>query len=151
MKRVQGLAISKMLLAALGVCLVVFVAGTTHASSDLPIFTGKFTLTNQVQWGQTILQPGNYTVIIKSHGSETFAFVRDNKGRAAGIFMSQIDDGKTPGGDTLLLREKGGQLRVYSLALGSLGRMLVYDPVLARQAVLAARAPQTVPVMLAKR
>jgi len=40
---------------------------------------------------------------------------------------------------------------VYALTLASIGRVLVYDRALAREAVMEARAPQTVPVMLAKR
>jgi hypothetical protein len=65
--------------------------------------------------------------------------------------MSGIDDGRTNAQNALLIREKGGQLRVYSLALASLGKVLVYDRALAQEAVMEARAPQTVPVMLAKR
>jgi hypothetical protein len=65
--------------------------------------------------------------------------------------VSGIDGGRTSAGNALLIKEKGGQLCVYSLALASLGKVLVYDPGLARHAVMEARASQTVPVILAKR
>jgi len=149
MKRVQALAVSKMLFTALGFSLIV--AGFAQAQVDMPVFTGKFTLTNQVQWGNTVLQPGNYTVSIGSHVGSTLALVRDGKGRAVGIFTNPIDSGKTTDRNALLIKTKDGQLHVYCLELASLGRVLVYDPVLAREAVLEARAAQTVPVMLAKR
>lgn len=149
MKKVQGLAVSKMLFAALSITLVV--VGIAQAQMELPVFRGKFTLTNQVQWGKAVLQPGNYTITIWSDRMATYALVRDGKGRGVGLFMSRFDSRETSAGNGLLIREKGGQLRVYSLALASLGTVLVYDPVLAREAILEARAPQTVPVMLAKR
>jgi len=66
-------------------------------------------------------------------------------------FVSGIDGGRIYTGNALLINQKRGQLPVYSLALATLGKVLVYDPLLAREVVLEARAPQTVPVILAKR
>jgi len=149
MKKVQGLAANKMLFAALSISLIV--VGIAQAQMELPVFRGKFTLTTQVQWGKTVLPPGNYTITIGSSSIPTIASIRDGSGRPVADFMSGIDDGKTSAGNALLIREKNGQLRVYSLALASLGKVLVYDRALAREAVMEARAPQTVPVMLAKR
>jgi hypothetical protein len=144
--RIRG---SQVLAAALLMSL--FFIATSQAQTDLVVFAGKFTLTDQVLWGKTVLQPGDYTITIGSTSMPIFALVRDGKGRAVARFASGIDGGRTSAGNALLIREKDGQLRVYSLALRSLGRVLVYDPDLAREAVLEARAPQTVPVMLAKR
>jgi len=146
MKRVQGLAVGKTFL-ALSIGLIF--AGIAQA--QIPTFTGKFTLTTQVQWSRAVLQPGDYTVTIESISAPTPALIRDGNGRPVARFLSGIDDGKPSTGNALLIREKGGQLRVYALALANLGKVLVYDPALAREAVLAARVPQTVPVMLAKR
>ena len=133
------------------VLMSLFFIGTTQAQTDVPIFTGKFTLTTQVQWDKKVLQPGDYTVTIGSIGAPTAALIRDAGGRHVARFMSGIDDENTKAGNALLIKGKGGRLCVYSLALASLGRVLVYDPALAREAVLEARAPQTVPVMFAKR
>lgn len=149
MKRAQGLSVGKLLFAALSVGLI-FV-GTAQAQNGLSAFTGKFTLTTQVQWDKTVLQPGDYTVTIESVSVPTAALIRNGSGRLVARFLSGIDDGKPKTGDALLIREKGGQLRVYALALANLGKVLVYDSALAREAVLEARVPQTVPVMLAKR
>jgi hypothetical protein len=148
MKNKQALAVSKMLFLALAIS---FIAGIAQAQQDLSAFTGKFTLTNQVLWGDITLQPGNYTITIGRSGMPTFALIRDSKGRPVARFVSGIDGGRTSAGNALLISQKGGQLRVYSLALASLGKVLVYDPVLAREVVLEARANQTVPVTLARR
>jgi hypothetical protein len=149
MKKVQELAFSKTLLAALSIGLVV--AGIAQAQLDIPAFTGKFTLTNRVLWDKTVLQPGDYTITIAAGSMPICALVRDSKGRPVGRFVTGIDDGKTSAGNALLIREKGGELRMYSLALASLGRVLVYDPAVARELLMEARAPQTVPLVLAKR
>ena len=149
MKKVQALAVSKMLVAALGISLCV--AGIAQAQTDLPTFTGKFTLTTEIRWDTVLLHPGDYAITIGSSSMPTLALIVDSKGQPVARFVSMIDGGKTPAGNALLLRERDGQLRVYSLALANLGRILVYDPALAREAVTEARATQTVPVRLAKR
>jgi hypothetical protein len=148
MKRVQVLAVSKILFAA---SIGLIIVGIAQAQLGIPTFTGKFRLTTQVQWDKTVLQPGDYSVTIESISAPTAALIRDGSGRPVARFISGIDRGKTIAGNALLIREEGGQLRVYALSLASLGKVLVYDPTLAREAVLEARAPQTVPVMLAKR
>jgi len=148
MKRNSRIQRGQVLAAALLVSVVLI---ATSQAADIAAFTGKFTLTNQVYWGSTVLQPGDYTVSIVSHVGSFLALVRDGKGRAVGIFANPIDSGKTTDRNALLIKEKGGQLHMYCLELSSLRTVLVYDPVLAREAVLEARAAQTVPVMLAKR
>ena len=151
MKRLQAQAVSKILFVALSMSLIA--AGIAQAQGYPPTFTGTFTLTTQVRWDAAILRPGDYTITIESNGNSRpiFALVRDSKGRAVGRFMSNIVGDQTSAHNALLIGEKDGQLRVYSLALGSLGSVLMYDTELAREAILEARAPQTVPVTLAKR
>jgi hypothetical protein len=127
------------------------VVGIAQAQLGIPTFTGKFTLTTQVLWGKTLLPRGSYTIAIESSTIPTIALIRDGSGRPVAHFMSGIKDGKISAKNALLIREKNGQLRVYALARASLGEVLVYDRALAREAVMEARAPQTVPVTLAKR
>jgi hypothetical protein len=149
MKRIQRFEVSMMLLAAL--CMSFIAAGMAHAQSDLSAFTGKFTLTNQVLWGETVLSPGDYTIAVGSVNGSTWALVRDGKGRPMARFMARIDSGEKPAQNALLVKEKAGQLHVYSLAIASLGRVFVYDPALAREAILEAHASQEVQVTLATR
>jgi hypothetical protein len=148
MKSNSGIARCQLLAALL---MSLFLIAISQAQTDLAVFTGGFTLTNQVVWGKTILQPGDYTITIGSSSMPTLALVMDSKGRPVARFVSRFDSGQRSAGNALLIREKDGQLRVYSLALRSLGKVLVYDPVLARDAATEARAIQTVSVMVAKR
>ncbi|MGA8438529.1 MAG: hypothetical protein WB762_21405 [Candidatus Sulfotelmatobacter sp.] len=145
MKRNSRIRGSQVLAAALLMSL--FFIATSQAQTDPVVFAGKFTLIDQVQWGKTVLQSGDYTIIIGSSAIPTPVLVRDSRGRAVARFMSTIEGGKTSSRNALLIKEKGGQKRVYSLELASLGKVLVYDPALARAAVLDARVPQTVPVL----
>jgi len=149
MKNVQAAAVSRILFAVLGVSLVA--GGIAAAQVDIPVFMGKFTLTTPVHWDETVLQPGDYTITIGSIGTPTAALVRDGSGRPVARFMTGIADGRRNATNALLIQEKGGQLRVYALALAGPGKVLVYDPALAREAALEARAAQTVPVTLAER
>lgn len=148
MKKIQAVVLSKMLFAVLGVSLV---AGVAAAQMGIPVFTGKFTLTNPVQWDETVLQPGDYTITVGSTSTPTGVLIRDGSGRPVARFMTRIDDGRKSATNALLIQEKGGRMRVYALALAGLGKVLVYDPALAREAALEGRAPQTVPVTLAER
>jgi hypothetical protein len=130
----------------------IFLIAPSHAQADHPVFKGQFTLADQVLWGNAVLQPGDYTITIGSSSMPARVSVTDSTGRGVGSFVSFINEGKTRGaGNALLLRQKRGQLCVYSLVLGDLRMALTYDRVLAREAVLDARAPQTVPMTLARR
>ena len=130
----------------------IFLIAPSHAQSDSPVFKGQFTLASQVLWGNKVLQPGDYTIIIASTGMPARVSVTDSTGRGVGSFVSFINEGRTrSAGNALLLRQKRGQLYVYSLVLDHPRMELTYDPALAREAVLDARAPQTVPMTLAKR
>jgi len=149
MKKVQGLTVRKILFAAVSIGLII--VGIVQAQLDIPTFTGKFKLINQIQWDKTILQPGEYTITIATSSTPISAVVRDRKGRPIGRFVTGIDSGNISARNALFICEKGGQLHVYSLALASLGKVLVYDRALAQEAVIQARASQTVPVMFTKR
>src|SRR5271166_443750 len=149
MKKAKGSAVTKMLLGAL--CISVMLVGVSQAQSDKLVFVGKLTLNQPTQWGATLLQSGNYTIGIESTSMPVKAKIRDSRGRAVAIVVSGIDAGKTSDGNKLLIAEKGGQPHVYALTLASIGRVLVYDPALAQQAVREARALQTVPVVVARR
>lgn len=149
MKKAQGLAVSKILFAALWISIIS--TAVAQAQLGIPAFTGKFRLTTQAMWGETVLQPGDYTITIASMNSPTAALITDGNGRPVARFMSVIDAGRTINRNALLIRKKGGQTHVYALALAGQGKVLVYNRALAQEAAKEARAPQTVPVVLAKR
>ena len=138
-----------MLVAALLTSL--FFVGTARAQGQFPAYVGKFTLSYKVVWGNSVLQPGNYTITIKSIGAPIVALVRNSDGDAVTHVVSGASSGNPNGVNGILIKEKDGQLRVHSLALAELAMVLIYDPTLARQTVQQARVSQTVPVTWAKK
>ncbi len=149
MQRNQRMAGTALLVAVLLTSL--FFVGTALAQGQSPAYVGKFTLTYQIHWGKSVLQPGNYTITIKSTGTPIIALIRKADGDAVTHVMSGGRSGNTNGVNGLLIKEKDGQLIVHSLALADLGMVLIYDPTLAREKVQEARVSQTVPVMWAKK
>ena len=149
MRTNQTLTGIKMTLATLVLSLLV--VGVARAQGDLTVYFGKFTLTQQVQWGKSVLQPGNYTITIKSTTLPVIAIVQKVDGHEAIWLMSGVRDEKTNGVNALLIKEKDGQPTVHSLSLAQLGMVLVYDPSIAHEAVQEAHVSQSVPVLWAKK
>jgi len=139
--------------ALLGTVLLVslFSIGPARTQGQSPAYVGTFTTTSQILWGKTVLQPGSYTITIKSTGSPIVASIRNAKGDAVTHVVSGAHTGKTNGVNALLIKEKNGQLEVHSLALADLEMVLIYDPGLAREAVREARASKSIPVTWAKK
>jgi hypothetical protein len=138
-------------ISAIVVLILGFFSIVAQAQTDVPVFKGNFTLSSEVLWGKSVLQPGNYTITVGSSHTPNSILVRSNSGHAVVILVTAIDGVRTGDKNALLITPKNGQLCVYSLVLSDLGRTLIYDPALARQAALQARAPQTVPVTWARR
>jgi hypothetical protein len=140
---------SRVLVTALFVSLLSIVA--LHAQTGVPAYVGGFTLSQPIQWNTTILQPGDYTITIGSTGSPVIALISTVSGRPVALLKNLSRSDSANGRNALLLKEKNGRLQVYSLALADLGMVLIYDPALARQAVLESQIGRTVPVIWAKR
>ena len=149
MERKQRMAGTVMLVAALLTSLLS--VGTARAQGQSPAYVGTFTLTNQIHWGKTVLQPGKYTVSLNSTVAPIIGMIRTVAGDGVSIVMSQARTGNKNGVNALLIKEKDGQPTVHSLALAELGVVLIYDPTLARETVQEARVSQVVPVMWAKK
>lgn len=150
MDRNQRMVGSTFLLAALLTSL--FFAGTARAQSQAPAYVGRFTLTHQIHWGKTVLEPGKYTVSLNSTVAPiSIATIRTVDGDGVCIVMSQARTRDKNGVNALLIKEKDRQPTVYSLALADLGMVLIYDPSLARERPQEARLSQAVPVMWAKK
>ena len=138
-----------MLVAALFTSLIL--GGTARAQAQSAVYVGKFTLTSQTHWGNSVLQPGNYTITIKSTGEPIIGLIRNADGDAVTHVVSGARSDDKSGANALLIREKDGQLKVQSLALADLGMVLIYDPALTRKTVQEVRYSQKVPVMWAKK
>jgi hypothetical protein len=149
MERNQRMTGTALLVAALFTSL--FFGGSARAQGQSPAYVGKFALTNQIHWGKCVLQPGNYTITIKSTREPTIALIRNIDGDAVTYVVSGARSGNTNGVNAVLIKEKDGQLKVHSLALADLGMVLIYDPTLAREKAQEARVSKTVPVTWAKK
>jgi hypothetical protein len=134
-----------------GILASILFAGTAQAQGRPPAYAGKFTLTQQVRWGNGLLQSGTYTITINSTGSPIVATIRNAKGDAVTNVVSGARASSADGANALLIKEKEGRLTVYSLALADLGMVLIYDSALAREALQEARVSQTVQVMWVKK
>ena len=145
------ISISLRLLALAALLTSPFFARTSGAQGQSPAYVGKFTLTQQIHWGKTVLQPGKYTVSLNSTVAPIIGMIRTVAGDGVSIVMSQARTGNKNGVNGLLIKEKDGQPTVHSLALAELGVVLIYDPTLARETVQEARVSQVVPVMWAKK
>ena len=145
------ISISLRLLTLAALLTSLFFVGTARAQGQSPAYVGKFTLTNQIHWGKSVLQPGNYTITFKSTGTPIIASIYNVDGNAVTFVMSGARSVNTNGMNALLIKEKDGQLRVHSLALADLGMILIYDPSLARETVQEARVSKTIPVTWAKK
>jgi len=128
-----------------------FFVGTSHAQGDLPVYVGRFTLTDQIHWGNSVLQPGRYTITIGSTSTPIIALIRNGEGRPVARLLSGVRSGNTSVVNALLMKEKDGQFWVHSLALADMRMVLIYDPTLARETAQEARVSKTVPVMWVKK
>jgi hypothetical protein len=145
----RRVARTKMLLATLIMSLLC--VGTVQAQESLAVYRGQFTLSYRVHWGQSVLEPGAYTITIKSTGTPTRALIRKADGNGVALVVSQVHSSATNGVNALFIKDKDGQLTVHSLSLANLGMVLIYDPFLARESVQQARVSRTVPVMWVKK
>ncbi len=151
MKGIQRLTATKWLVMAF--LAGFFFAGAAQAQGLHPAFAGKFTLPYEVHWGNSVLPPGDYSLTIKSKGAPMIALVRSADGNAITYVMNGSVDTDPKGQNALLIKERGGQRIVHSLALNDLGLVLIYEPSLAheRPVVQEARNIQAVPVTSAKK
>lgn len=140
------LAVTKMFLLAL-VMTPLFVSSARAQGADT-VYRGKFTLTQQINWGKSVLRPGHYTMTIASIGNPAVVKVENEDTGEGFRVVTAAREETTGGANVLFLQAKNGRATVHSLALPQLGVVLIYEPDLAREPVLEAHAGQAVPVVL---
>ena len=131
-----------------------FLATAAHADS---LFNGKFTLTNKVYWGKTVLGPGTYSLVV------------DQPTRAVPIIIITVGDGNTgkivarefarpdynanTDESKLLITTHGDQRAVYSVRLAGFGEIfqLAHPFVASGKATEEAHNSEAVPVDVAKK
>ena len=149
MRTHRVLAVTKMFLVAL-VMTPLFVS-TARAQGSDTVYRGTFTLTQQINWGKSVLHPGHYTMTIASIGNPAIVKVQNEDTGEGFRVVTGVREETTAGTSALFLQAKNGRATVHSLSLPQLGIVLIYEPGLTREPVLEAHAGQAVPVLLAKK
>ena len=146
----RALAVARMFLMALAITPLFVGSARAQGAAD-SAYIGKFTLTQQIHWGKSVLRPGHYTMAIASSGSPVIVKVQNEDTGEAFRVATNVYREKKTGMNALLLQAKNGQPTVQSVSLPEIGMTLIYEPGAKREPVLEARASQTVPVLLAKK
>lgn len=149
MRTNRVLAIARMFLVALVVA-PLFVSSARAQGVDT-VYRGAFTLTQQINWGKSVLRPGHYTMTIASIGNPVVVKVENEDTGESFRVVTGVREETTAGASALFLQAKNGGAAVQSLSLPQVGIVLIYESGPAREQVLEAHAGQVVPVLLAKK
>jgi hypothetical protein len=89
-------------------------------------FSGNVTLPYEVRWGNTVLQPGDYSIRIGSLNQPTQIY---SKNRKRMYFTSvQFTDSNSKGETSLMIAAEGDKHTVNSLNMPFFGVSLIYRP-----------------------
>lgn len=123
----------------------------TGAHAQTAVFSGKFTLSYQVHWGQAMLPAGDYSIRFSSIHSP--AVIRSMDGKIA-VFVATAarsqDSEKGPSSLTIVTR--GDERKVVSMNLPEARVSLVYSPLTKaeRESLAKGNQIQTVPLSAKK-
>jgi hypothetical protein len=135
----------------LGVLLAVcFLATAVHADS---LFTGMFTLTNEVRWGNAVLTPGDYSLAL-DQSTHTLIVRNAHTGKivarpiAAGSYYNMGNDDSE-----LLIVHLGNQRAVSAVRLQGFGEVFqrAHPFPASKRAAEEAHDTEAIPVELAKK
>jgi hypothetical protein len=121
------------------------------AANAQNLFKAKFTLREQVRFGQAVLPPGDYTIEQASAQTPAMATVRSSDEQKAWMVMAIQRGDSRSASAFLFLTGSGDQLHVQYLNLPELGLRLVYEPAAAPVPEVEIAKTQAVPVTLAKK
>lgn len=109
-------------------------------------YQGKFTLPVEVQWGNTKVPAGDYTITVLSSGSPYRVYLQGPKASAV-IQAVTAEDGAASGRSQLNLRGIAGVQTIDALEVPSLGLTLIYATPARKQPVHETRqkGPQSTP------
>ena len=141
--------------AVLAMLTACFGANLAHAQT----LQGKFTLPFEVQWGQAVLPPGNYSFTLNSGvdpDSTTtcpYAVLVRGEDHTASIIVSRIGDYSFSGKNELIIERYGDRGAVRALRLAHAGLVFSYPAPKPKGQVLA-QGPvliQRLPVLMASK
>ena len=108
--------------------LVVFATlmSVTGASAQTGVFSGNFTLSHPVHWGQAMLPAGQYSIRFSSIHSP--AVIRSMDGKIAAFVFTVRSADSEKGPSRLTIVTRGNERRVASMNLPDARVSLVYSP-----------------------
>jgi hypothetical protein len=135
--------------AVLAMLTACFGANLAHAQT----LQGKFNLPFEVQWGQAVLPPGDYSFTLTSDGTAYNFVVVHGEGNMTKIILSHYPDSRFSGKSALVVERYAQRGAVRQLRLAEAGLVFSYPVTKAEQQVLA-QGPvliQRLPVLMAKK
>ena len=131
--------------------LIAICTSASSASAQNP-FQGKFTLPNDVRWGNASLPAGDYTFSLSSTTMSGRVFLQGPNGGAF-ILTSVIDERNEGDSSKLTIEHRGGTNFVRSMYLADLGVELTYRaPKTPKQDVVLAQGPASIEqILIAKK
>jgi len=135
--------------AVLAMLTACFGANLAHAQT----LQGKFNLPFEVQWGQAVLPPGDYSFTLNSDGTAYSSVVVHGEGNMTKIILSHYPDSRSSGKSALVIERSGQRGAVRQLRLVEAGLVFSYPVAKAERQALA-QGPvliQRLPVLMAKK
>jgi hypothetical protein len=122
------------------------------AAQATPVFRGTFQLTNQVHWGNAVLAPGNYSLVVDYLNSGEYIIIRDGQDKTVARAFAKIDGQGDNGKSQLVIAVKGSQRAVASVQLAGIGEVYqLAHPFKGIEAAQEARNAQAVRVEVAQK
>lgn len=132
------------------VTVTIVICGFTGLANAQPRFAGKFTLPQEVQWGQATLRPGQYFIRMDPAGA---VLVSSADGGRTVLMKPPIVADSERGSTHLTITTQGNQRTVRSLNLPEVGKSVIFAPLTKseREVLVKARQIESVPVVTAKK
>lgn len=113
---------------------------------------GKFQLSSEVRWANTVLPAGEYSFVLESTKRPLVVKIFPTDGKPGTMFMARTFEDARRGSSYLYITENGSRRIVRSMNLPQVGMSLIFDPLTHHEReTLYASQSHTVPVQLAKK
>jgi len=140
--------IHKLAMVAAVLVAVTWLASPAAAQGSYVTFKGKFTLSNEVRWGRTVLPAGEYSMTISSGSSQPDFITLRGKEKTAVVLVGQTSKCDSCRNSELVVVRSGGQRAIRALELPG-SRSLFYHAKPDASAELGANPPATERIRIA--
>jgi hypothetical protein len=126
----------KTFLSVVVVLVIITFPAIANANSS---FRGMVTLPYEVRWGQAVLQPGDYLILVSSLSQPAQIYSKD--GKQMFFTSAQSTEMNSKGKTRLIVTSDGNKYVVNSLNMPLFGISLIYKPLTKIQRENTAKAP----------